>query len=80
MLFASDPRTAAVKTLRILTIGSTGELAGGQVGTALAVVRPSDALVGLSRIWTPAGRPPPAMSRDTPVCATEGHLGLCHFF
>lgn len=38
-LFASDARTAALETLRILTIGSTGELAGGQVGTALAIVR-----------------------------------------
>ncbi len=38
-LFASDPGTAAVETLRILTIGSTGALAGGQVGTALAIVR-----------------------------------------
>jgi methylthioribose-1-phosphate isomerase len=38
-LFASDAATAAVETLRILTIGSTGELAGGQVGTALAIVR-----------------------------------------
>jgi methylthioribose-1-phosphate isomerase len=38
-LLASDPETPAVATLRILTIGSTGELAGGQVGTALAIVR-----------------------------------------
>ena len=38
-LLASDPGTAAVETLRILTIGTTGELAGGQVGTALAIVR-----------------------------------------
>jgi len=37
--FASDPHTGAGGTLRILTIGSTGALAGGQVGTALAVVR-----------------------------------------
>ena len=38
-LLATDPRTAALGTLRILTIGSTGELAGGQIGTALAIVR-----------------------------------------
>jgi methylthioribose-1-phosphate isomerase len=38
-LFAADARTAAIGSLRILTIGSTGELAGGQVGTALAIVR-----------------------------------------
>jgi len=38
-LFATDARTAAIGSLRILTIGSTGELAGGQVGTALAIVR-----------------------------------------
>ena len=37
--FASDPPAGAVGTLRILTIGSTGALAGGQVGTALAIVR-----------------------------------------
>jgi methylthioribose-1-phosphate isomerase len=37
--FASDPRAGADGTLRILTIGSTGALAGGQVGTALAIVR-----------------------------------------
>ena len=36
---ASDPRTSAGDALRILTIGSTGALAGGQVGTALAIVR-----------------------------------------
>ena len=36
---ASDPRTSGGGTLRILTIGSTGALAGGQVGTALAIVR-----------------------------------------
>ncbi len=38
-LFAAMPRTATVETLRILTIGSTGALAGGQLGTALAIVR-----------------------------------------
>ena len=38
-LLASDARTAAAETLRLLTIGSTGALAGGQVGTALAIVR-----------------------------------------
>lgn len=37
--FASDPRTSAGGMLRVLTIGSTGALAGGQVGTALAIVR-----------------------------------------
>ena len=38
-LIAANPRAGAGATLRILTIGSTGALAGGQVGTALAVVR-----------------------------------------
>jgi methylthioribose-1-phosphate isomerase len=37
--FASDPRTDAGGRLRVLTLGSTGALAGGQVGTALAIVR-----------------------------------------
>ena len=37
--FATDPRTGAGGTLRFLTIGSTGALAAGQVGTALAIVR-----------------------------------------
>jgi methylthioribose-1-phosphate isomerase len=37
--FASATRGGAGGTLRVLTIGSTGALAGGQVGTALAVVR-----------------------------------------
>ena len=37
--FASDARTGADGVLRVLTIGSTGALAGGQVGTALAIVR-----------------------------------------
>ena len=37
--FASNPRTGAGGILSILTIGSTGALAGGQVGTALAIVR-----------------------------------------
>jgi methylthioribose-1-phosphate isomerase len=37
--FAPGPHASAGGTLRILTIGSTGALAGGQVGTALAVVR-----------------------------------------
>jgi methylthioribose-1-phosphate isomerase len=37
--FASDLPAGAGGTLRILTIGSTGALAGGQVGTALGVVR-----------------------------------------
>ena len=38
-LLATDPRTGDLGMLRILTIGSTGELAGGQIGTALAIVR-----------------------------------------
>ena len=37
--FAPDPPAGDAGTLRILTIGSTGALAGGQVGTALAIVR-----------------------------------------
>ncbi len=37
--FLADVRRAAGGPLRVLTIGSTGALAGGQVGTALAVVR-----------------------------------------
>ena len=37
--FAAGTRAGAGGTLRVLTIGSTGALAGGQVGTALAVVR-----------------------------------------
>ena len=37
--FLADVRHAAGGPLRVLTIGSTGALAGGQVGTALAAVR-----------------------------------------
>ena len=51
------------ETLRILTIGSTGALAGGQVGTALAIVaalgdagRPVEVLVAESRPWLAGAR------------------------
>jgi methylthioribose-1-phosphate isomerase len=50
-------------TLRILTLGSTGALAGGQVGTALAIVaalrdagRPVEVLVAETRPWLAGAR------------------------
>jgi len=61
--FASEPPRGPGGTLRILTIGSTGALAGGQVGTALAVVRALrddgrdvEVLVAETRPWLAGAR------------------------
>ncbi len=61
--FSTTERVGDAATLRILTIGSTGALAGGQVGTALAVVaalrdagRSVELLVAETRPWLAGAR------------------------
>ena len=61
--FAASVPPGDGATLRILTIGSTGALAGGQVGTGLAIVaalrdagRPVEVLVAETRPWLAGAR------------------------